>query len=80
MVVGIPCCCYSMFSRFVGSSDAGPVPGCFPVAVRSFKHFLMSLEPSVGEAEAARRYSDYKVTFARGQLEEFFLAHKDEEW
>ncbi|KAM4676996.1 serrate RNA effector molecule homolog [Discoglossus pictus] len=48
--------------------------------MKTFKEFLLSLEDSVDETEAVRRYNDYKMDFRRQQMQEFFLAHKDEEW
>uniref|UniRef100_A0A8C5QR21 Serrate, RNA effector molecule n=1 Tax=Leptobrachium leishanense TaxID=445787 RepID=A0A8C5QR21_9ANUR len=48
--------------------------------MKTFKEFLLSLEDTVDETEAVRRYNDYKMEFRRQQMQEFFLAHKDEEW
>ncbi|OCT90916.1 hypothetical protein XELAEV_18019533mg [Xenopus laevis] len=48
--------------------------------MKTFKEFLLSLEDSVDETEAVKRYNDYKIDFRRQQMQEFFLAHKDEEW
>ncbi|KAM8973119.1 serrate RNA effector molecule homolog isoform 1-T1 [Pelodytes ibericus] len=48
--------------------------------MKTFKEFLLSLEDSVDETEAVRRYNDYKMEFRRQQMQEFFLAHKEEEW
>uniref|UniRef100_A0A673BZU7 Serrate, RNA effector molecule n=1 Tax=Sphaeramia orbicularis TaxID=375764 RepID=A0A673BZU7_9TELE len=45
-----------------------------------FKEFLLSLDDSVDETEAVKRYNEYKIDFRRQQMQEFFLAHKDEEW
>ncbi|XP_019941687.2 serrate RNA effector molecule homolog isoform X1 [Paralichthys olivaceus] len=56
--------------------DLGPPP---PV-MKSFKEFLISLDDSVDETEAVKRYNEYKVDFRRQQMQDFFLAHKDEEW
>ncbi|KAG2468458.1 serrate RNA effector molecule homolog isoform X2 [Polypterus senegalus] len=56
--------------------DLGPPP---PV-MKSFKEFLLSLEDSVDETEAVKRYNEYKLEFRRQQMQDFFLAHKDEEW
>ncbi|XP_042558766.1 serrate RNA effector molecule homolog, partial [Clupea harengus] len=64
--------------RFGGGADA--TPGCPPAALKGFKEFLLGLDPAVGEVEAVRCYSDYKVTFRRQQIEAFFLAHREEEW
>ncbi|NXB40241.1 SRRT protein, partial [Eulacestoma nigropectus] len=54
--------------------------GLAPPVMKSFKEFLLSLDDAVDETEAVKRYNDYKLDFRRQQLQEFFLAHKDEEW
>uniref|UniRef100_A0A3Q1CX79 Arsenite-resistance protein 2 n=1 Tax=Amphiprion ocellaris TaxID=80972 RepID=A0A3Q1CX79_AMPOC len=56
--------------------DLGPPP---PI-MKSFKEFLLSLDDSVDETEAVKRYNEYKIDFRRQQMQDFFLAHKDEEW
>ncbi|KAI1898763.1 hypothetical protein AGOR_G00075720 [Albula goreensis] len=56
--------------------DIGPPA---PV-MKSFKEFLLSLDDSVDETEAVKRYNEYKLDFRRQQMQDFFLAHKDEEW
>ncbi|KAM9313422.1 serrate RNA effector molecule homolog [Gastrophryne carolinensis] len=48
--------------------------------MKTFKEFLLSLEDMVDETEAVRRYNEYKLEFRRQQMQDFFLAHKDEEW
>ncbi|XP_061211239.1 serrate RNA effector molecule homolog, partial [Neopsephotus bourkii] len=54
--------------------------GLAPPVLKSFKEFLLSLDDAVDETEAVKRYNEYKVDFRRQQLQDFFLAHKDEEW
>uniref|UniRef100_A0A4W4H3R7 Arsenite-resistance protein 2 n=1 Tax=Electrophorus electricus TaxID=8005 RepID=A0A4W4H3R7_ELEEL len=56
--------------------ELGPPP---PV-MKSFKEFLLSLDDSVDETESVKRYNEYKIDFRRQQMQDFFLAHKDEEW
>lgn len=56
--------------------ELGPPPSI----MKSFKEFLLSLDDSVDETEAVKRYNEYKIDFRRQQMQEFFLAHKDEEW
>ncbi|XP_017292448.1 serrate RNA effector molecule homolog isoform X1 [Kryptolebias marmoratus] len=56
--------------------DLGPPP---PI-MKNFKEFLLSLDDSVDETEAVKRYNEYKIDFRRQQMQDFFLAHKDEEW
>lgn len=75
----------------VGTFLTGPLPsrlgsiaeidlGVPPPIMKSFKEFLLSLDDSVDETEAVKRYNDYKLDFRRQQMQDFFLAHKDEEW
>uniref|UniRef100_A0A8V5GXL3 Uncharacterized protein n=1 Tax=Melopsittacus undulatus TaxID=13146 RepID=A0A8V5GXL3_MELUD len=54
--------------------------GLTPPVLKSFKEFLLAMDDAVDETEAVKRYNDYKVEFRRQQLQEFFLAHKEEEW
>ncbi|XP_068785376.1 serrate RNA effector molecule homolog isoform X2 [Struthio camelus] len=54
--------------------------GLAPPVMKSFKEFLLSLDDAVDETEAVKRYNDYKLDFRRQQMQDFFLAHKDEEW
>ena len=56
--------------------ELGPPP---PI-MKTFKEFLITLDDSVDETEAVKRYNEYKLDFRRQQMQEFFLAHKDEEW
>ncbi|XP_048475969.1 serrate RNA effector molecule homolog [Rhincodon typus] len=56
--------------------EVGPPP---PV-MKTFKEFLLSLDDSVDETESVKRYNEYKIEFRRQQMQDFFLAHKDEEW
>uniref|UniRef100_A0A5F8G9W8 Serrate RNA effector molecule homolog n=1 Tax=Monodelphis domestica TaxID=13616 RepID=A0A5F8G9W8_MONDO len=53
--------------------------GVPPPVMKTFKEFLLSLDDSVDETEAVKRYNDYKLEFRRQQMQDFFLAHKDEE-
>lgn len=46
----------------------------------SFKSFLGTQEDTITDEEAIKRYNEYKLEFRRQQLNEFFVAHKDEEW
>ncbi|GCC46276.1 hypothetical protein chiPu_0030427, partial [Chiloscyllium punctatum] len=55
--------------------EVGPPP---PV-MKTFKEFLLSLDDSVDETESVKRYNEYKIEFRRQQMQDFFLAHKDEE-
>ncbi|TRY57262.1 hypothetical protein DNTS_003311, partial [Danionella cerebrum] len=52
----------------------------FVKRIQTFKEFLLSLDDSVDETESVKRYNEYKIDFRRQQMQDFFLAHKDEEW
>uniref|UniRef100_A0A672QZ27 Serrate RNA effector molecule homolog n=1 Tax=Sinocyclocheilus grahami TaxID=75366 RepID=A0A672QZ27_SINGR len=70
----------SLWSSFrlgnIHDMDLGPP---LPV-MKTFKEFLLSLDDSVDETESVKRYNEYKIDFRRQQMQDFFLAHKDEEW
>lgn len=46
----------------------------------TLKQFLDTEEEGISDLEVMQKYSDYKQEFKRQQLNEFFVAHKDEEW
>lgn len=46
----------------------------------SFKAFLAAQDDNISDSEAVEKYNDYKLEFQRQQLNEFFVAHKDDEW
>lgn len=47
----------------------------------TLKQFLVSLtDDSISDETAITKYTEYKLEFKRSQLNEFFVAHKDEEW
>lgn len=46
----------------------------------SFKAFLVTQDDNISESDAIDKYNDYKLEFQRQQLNEFFVAHKDDEW
>lgn len=46
----------------------------------SLKAFLITQDDNITDEEALTKYNEYKLQFKRNQLNEFFLAHKDEEW
>ncbi|KAK3926902.1 Serrate RNA effector molecule-like protein [Frankliniella fusca] len=48
--------------------------------MQSFKQFLQTQDDNISDDEAIRKYNEYKLDFKRLQLNEFFVAHKDEEW
>lgn len=45
-----------------------------------FKQFLASQDDSISEEDAVKKYNHYKLEFKKTQLNEYFLAHKNEEW
>ena len=46
----------------------------------SFKMFLSQQEDTISDQDAVKKYNEYKEDFRKQQMNEFFLAHKDEEW
>lgn len=56
----------------------GPTDG--PPTMMTFKAFLAAQDDSITVDEASLKYNEYKLEFRRQQLNEFFVAHKDEEW
>lgn len=49
-------------------------------AMLTLKQFLASQDDSISDSDAITKYNEYKLEFRRQQLNEFFVAHKDEEW
>lgn len=49
-------------------------------AMMTLKQFLDTQDDGISDSEVLRKYSEYKLDFKRQQLNEFFVAHKDEEW
>ncbi|XP_078494411.1 serrate RNA effector molecule homolog [Ciona intestinalis] len=46
----------------------------------TFKQWLNNQKDDITDEEAVKNYTEYKINFRRQQLQEFFIAHKDEEW
>lgn len=46
----------------------------------TLKQFLATQDDAISDSDAITKYNDYKLEFRRQQLNEFFVAHKDEEW
>lgn len=57
----------------VGSAEGPPT-------MMTFKAFLAAQDDSITVDDAILKYNEYKLEFRRQQLNEFFVAHKDEEW
>ncbi|XP_018791985.1 PREDICTED: serrate RNA effector molecule homolog isoform X2 [Bactrocera latifrons] len=49
-------------------------------AMLTLKQFLDTQDDGISDSEVLKKYSEYKTEFKRQQLNEFFVAHKDEEW
>lgn len=59
---------------------APPSDGLTQPAMMTLKQFLATQDDSIPDDVAITKYSEYKLEFKRNQLNEFFVAHKDEEW
>lgn len=70
---------YVVFSREVAGNFSNSNIETQP-PMMSFKAFLGTQEDTITDEEAIKRYNEYKLEFRRQQLNEFFVAHKDEEW
>jgi len=46
----------------------------------TLKQFLDGQDDNISDSEVMNKYAEYKLQFKRTQLNEFFVAHKDEEW
>lgn len=46
----------------------------------AFKAFLAQQDDNISDEEAIKKFSEYKLDFKKEQIQEFFLAHKEEEW
>ena len=40
----------------------------------------MKQDDNINEDDACKQYKVYKTEFKKKQMQEFFIAHKDEEW
>jgi hypothetical protein len=59
---------------------APPSDGLTQPAMMTLKQFLVTQDDSIPDDVAITKYGEYKLEFKRNQLNEFFVAHKDEEW
>lgn len=57
-----------------------PSDGLTQPPMMTLKQFLATQDDSISDDIAITKYNDYKLEFKRSQLNEFFVAHKDEEW
>lgn len=78
------CCILILFGHFpyrLGNAEppANPDLQTQP-AMMTLKQFLATQDDSISDSDAIDKYNEYKLEFKRQQLNEFFVAHKDEEW
>lgn len=71
---------YQVFWISRETGIGGAATGETQPAMMTFKAFLASQDDSITDEDAIKKYNDYKLEFRRQQLNEFFVAHKDEEW
>lgn len=68
----------------VPREDSRPPPQTSDIQTQpvmlTLKQFLATQDDSISDSDAIAKYNDYKIEFRRQQLNEFFVAHKDEEW
>jgi hypothetical protein len=57
-----------------------PSDGLTQPPMMTLKQYLLTQDDSISDDIAITKYNDYKLEFKRNQLNEFFVAHKDEEW
>lgn len=46
----------------------------------TFKQYLTQQDDNINDQDAIKKYNEYKQEFKKIQINEFFLAHKEEEW
>lgn len=81
---------YGALSPYGGPGGPAPGPrehihqpvsdGLSQPPMLTLKQFLATQDDSIADDVAITRYGEYKLEFKRGQMNEFFVAHKDEEW
>ncbi|KAK4468855.1 hypothetical protein MN116_008019 [Schistosoma mekongi] len=62
------------------SSNTSEYDGMYRPPVIPFKRFLDPLDDLITEEEACIKYKEYKESYMKRHTEEFFDAHKNEEW
>jgi len=67
-------------SPIQGRDEGSAAKGEFRPSMLTFKAFLSTQDDSITDDEALEKFSEYKKEFNRQQMNEFFVAHKDEEW
>ncbi|XP_030760727.1 serrate RNA effector molecule homolog isoform X2 [Sitophilus oryzae] len=76
---------YNHYTPYHQAAHREPPPGAAQAEgqqppMMSFKAFLATQDDNISDSEAIEKYNDYKLEFQRQQLNEFFVAHKDDEW
>lgn len=80
---------YGALSPYGGGPTPGPrehhhappvSDGLTQPPMMTLKQFLATQDDSIGDDVAITKYNEYKLEFKRGQMNEFFVSHKDEEW
>lgn len=71
--------CFQRAGNFFREPPPSQIEGQQP-PMMSFKAFLATQDDNISDSEAIEKYNDYKLEFQRQQLNEFFVAHKDDEW
>lgn len=77
---------YGALSPYVGAPgprEHHPPPvsdGLTQPMMMTLKQFLATQDDSISDEIAITKYNEYKLEFKRGQMNEFFVSHKDEEW
>ncbi|XP_071110678.1 serrate RNA effector molecule homolog isoform X3 [Haliotis cracherodii] len=49
-------------------------------SMMTFKQYLTQQDDNINDQDAIKKYNEYKQEFKKIQINEFFLAHKEEEW
>lgn len=81
---------YGALSPYGGGGGPAPGPrehhqppvsdGLTQPMMLTLKQFLATQDDSISDDIAITKYNEYKLEFKRGQMNEFFVSHKDEEW
>jgi SERRATE/Ars2, N-terminal domain len=81
---------YGALNPYAGMGGPAPGPreqhntptsdGLTQPPMMTLKQFLATQDDSISDEIAITKYNEYKLEFKRSQLNEFFVAHKDEEW
>nr|CAH8863862.1 unnamed protein product [Trichobilharzia regenti] len=70
----------SYLRKDIKSSSTTEYDSIYRPPVLPFKRFLDPLDDLITEEEACNKYKEYKEGYMKRHIEEFFEAHKTEEW